>query len=238
MKRRLVALAVMSLFLACAPVFGAIATELKLSDGSLTATIDVDTGGVVTCLGSCGGLINLSTGAHNKLNVIGTFGQFDVNFTGRGGGISVRPTLENLNQLNATSTGAGTLTAWFTDTSFVDLASGFQLGISGVNDVQISSSTSAFSAFADAGNGVPAATLIGAMTGFTGTSYNNTSQFANPIGSSGSLTLKTVLAFSGQGAMQANFSISNVPEPASVIFLGTTVLGLSAFLRRKLQVKV
>jgi len=47
------------------------------------------------------------------------------------------------------------------------------------------------------------------------------------------------LAFSGAGTMQANLTISNlaVPEPASIVFLGTALLGLSTLIRKRAVAK-
>lgn len=39
-----------------------------------------------------------------------------------------------------------------------------------------------------------------------------------------------------QGQATANLSFGNVPEPASIVFLGTALLGLARF-RKKMQAK-
>jgi hypothetical protein len=60
---------------------------------------------------------------------------------------------------------------------------------------------------------------------------------ANP-NSSGSRTSQAILSFAGTGAIQANITTSDVavtavPEPASLILLGSLVTGFALLLRRK-----
>jgi hypothetical protein len=128
------------------------------------------------------------------------------------------------------------LTMTFTDTDYTDFGPGFLIGISGVNGAGITTSKASFSAFQDNTDAIPAANLIGSFLNQTGLSYNNGGTFANPGGAAGSLTSMTVFNFSGLGTMQANFTISAVPEPASIVFLGTVLLGLTALFRKR-QVK-
>jgi hypothetical protein len=219
------------LFLACSPQMYA-TTVLTLDDG-VGDSLSVDQTGTITCAGACV-FIASATGDHQTISAIGTLGQFSLNVTtGNGGGFETRPTLETLNSINATSTGAGTLTATFTDTNYTDLGPGFLLGVSGVENVSIDTSPVTFSAFASAANAVPATTLIGSIGPLSGLSFSSSNIFANPIGSSGSLTLKTVIAFTGQGTIQDNATISNVPEPTSVVLLGGALLFVAGATRRK-----
>src|ERR1700687_4471328 len=132
----------------CSTLFAAPDTELVLSDGlGNKITVDV-TGGVVTT--STTGAAAVGAAIYSTatgLVVLGTVGQFTVNTTGEGHANLMAPTLEDLNQIQASSTGAGTLTAQFTDTGYTGLASGFQLGVSGTNDSGIVASTADFLAF-------------------------------------------------------------------------------------------
>ena len=122
-----------------------IVEQLDLDAGGANqASITVDDLGFVNCIGACGGLsTTLSpTGAYGTLNVTGKLGQFTIGATAVGGLDAKVPTLQNLNQINASSTGAGTLTARFTDTDFCMGGGGcfgsqFLLGVSHTTDVQI-----------------------------------------------------------------------------------------------------
>jgi hypothetical protein len=234
------------LALAYAPLsHAAIATELVLDDGvGDVATIDESTTGVLTCTdtsatGACAGLVPgsevFSSGPHKTISILsGTIGQFTLDVTGKGQKSNTLPTLQVFNQVDATSSGAGTLTATFTDTSYSTMNSVLDIADSNTTDQQIQTSTIQFNVYTDAANNVPATTLVGTNI-LTGHSSAGGGLAANPNFPNGSLTSQAILTFTGVGNIQANITVANVlvPEPASVVFLGTMVVGLSAFLRKK-----
>jgi len=213
--------------------FAVVKTELFLdAGGGTTATIDVSDLGIVTCTGTCGGLIFPAfLTPHTTLLVTGALGQFTIDSTGVGGVDASAPTLQDLNQIEASSSGAGTLFTEFTDTDYCLGAGGcfgtqFVLSASTVNDTGIAASTTDFAGFADGSDAVPAGTLIGVFMNLTGLSDNASGVFPNPVGSSGSLSSAANLTFTGTGRIQANFQISSlntVPEPASILLFGTLV---------------
>lgn len=186
--------------------------------GGNTATIDVDNLGFTTCLGTgCGGLSTVSSviTPHGTLSVNGTIGQFDIHVTGFGGASAIVPTLQNLTQIIAARTGAGSIVTRFTDSDYCLGGGGcfapkFVVTASVVNDLGITSSTTGVSSFVSAANAVPADTLIGSLSGLTGLAGSAANSFANPNpgGMTGSLTGTTVIQFSGAGTVQANFQIS------------------------------
>jgi hypothetical protein len=246
MKRQLILFTGL-LFMTASQAVAAVKTELFLdAGGGTTATVDVSDLGIVTCTGTCGGLIFPAFLApHTTLQVTGSLAQFTINATGVGGLNASFPTLQDLNQIEAASTGPGTLFSEFTDTDYCMGAghcfgNSFVLSASTVNDTAISTSTSDFAAFADAADSVPAGTLIGSFIGLTGLSDADSGTFADPVGVAGSLSSATSLMFTGIGRIQANFQISTsgttrslTPEPTSIILLGSLV-GLAALkVRRK-----
>jgi hypothetical protein len=228
----------------------AILTQMFLDAGDgNTATHDVDEIGIIHCAGTgCGTLTTFlsNTGPHGTLRVTGSLGQFTIDATGVGGLDAIAPTLQNLNQIQAASTGAGTLTVQFTDTDYCGaggpcFGSDFVVSASTVNDTAIAASTTDFAALVDGSNSVPAGSLIGSFSGLTGLSASDSGTFANPTGTGGSLTSGTIINFSGAGTVQANIQISSaptttVPEPAT-LGLFTLAAGLAfAKLRRKASV--
>jgi PEP-CTERM motif len=247
MKRAILVMAGLTL-MAVSQALAAVETQLVLDDNAgNVATIDVDDTGNVTCSGACGGLTtsyNLSTG-HGTLQVTGSLGQFTINATGFGGLSATSPTLQNFNQIQAASSGSGTLSALFTDTNYCLTGGGgcfgtdFVFSASTVNDTGIAASISNFFGFVSGSNSIPAGTLFGSLLGLTGLSDSAAGIFTNPNGASGSLSTGTQLNFSGAGTIQANAQISTigvVPEPASIILLGAA-LGLASLkLRRKFSV--
>jgi hypothetical protein len=245
MKKTILGVAACCLLLA-AQANAAILTEMFINAGTTDATIDVDELGTVTCSGDCGTLVfPAALTPHTTLLVTGTIGQFTINATGVGGLDAIAPTLQNLNQIEAASTGAGTLSVQFTDTDYCGAGAGhcfgpnFVLSASTVNDTGISGSTTDFAAFIDGSNAVPAGTLIGSFAGLTGLSDNRSGMFANPNGSSGSLTSATAITFTGAGTVQANMQISSavttIPEPGTVALFGLAAGLVAVKVRRKVR---
>ena len=243
--KRILGLIALGSFVGLSQSYGAIATELNLSDSAGdTAVIDVSTTGVLSCAGTaCGGLIISNPGGAHGTIAIGagsTFGSFTLNVTGEGGGSTTLPALENLNQINAsnTSTANVTLTAIFTDTLYSDLSSVLNVGVSNVTDSAISTSTIQTTAFSGTASAVPAGSQIytTSLTGHTDDNGVNGVNVLNPNNPNGSLTEETVMTFAGKGAIQANFSISNVavPEPTSALLLGGVLLSITTIVRKKL----
>lgn len=229
---------------ATSQAFGSTVQQLLLdAGGGDTAQVDVDNLGFVTCTGDCATLVFPSfITPHTTLLVTGGIGQFTIGVTGVGGLDALSPTLQNLNQINAASTGAGTLSTFFTDTDYC-LGGGacfgpfFVMSASTVNDTAIAGSTTTFAAFADAGNAIPAGTLIGSFSGLTGLSDNASGTFGNSVGTSGSLSTATVIDFTGAGRVQANLQLSssNVPEPSTLAFFAIGIGMAAVKFRRKVR---
>jgi hypothetical protein len=236
-KTLLTVAATAALVLACTPRMEAAALTVLTLDagGGITASID-ETG---ACTGSCANLTITVDGAHGtitaKTKKNTDFGGYVINATGVGGDDSFLPTLQNLNQIEADSlnAGGGTLTATFTDTHYPNMSPLLHVADSQTTNTQIDTSTIKFSVFTDVGNAIPAGTQIETDTQ-SGDSTAFSGNFANP-NLTGSLTTQTVMAFTGVGAIQANITVANVivPEPAGIVLMGTTLLAVSALIRRK-----
>ena len=113
----------------------------------------------------------------------------------------------------------------------------FVVGVSHTTDLQIQGSTIDYTAFGDAGNAIPAGTLIGSFM-LTGLSNGTGGLFANTIGPGGSLSSLQVMHFSGVGTIQSNMLIGKVgvvPEPSTLVLFGVGIglVGISKIRRRK-----
>jgi hypothetical protein len=256
MKTTILTLLAPALFaLVCAPLQAAITTELTVSDGPDSVTLFWTTTEVFTnidplgCIGFCEASTGTDTilaaggASHGTFTFVGTVGSFSFNeTTGRGGGVEVLPSLMNTESIDAIATGAGVLTTTFTDTDYSDLGSTLNLSASDTFTANTpDGSTDNFSGYSSAGNAIPAGTLIGNLATFTQTSAPSaqsnsaTQNYANTTGSSGSLSEVVTLNFTGAGEIDSGFTIANVavPEPASVVFLGSILLGLTALVRKR-----
>lgn len=237
---------------ATAPMYGQVDQQLVIDDNAgNVATFEVSGGvpSLASCVGNCAGLVATYTAGafdplHGQLNVAGTIGQFTVEITGQGGGFVVSPTNQNLNEIDATSTGPGVLNVVFTDTDYTELGNPFFLSASGTYSATVTGSSTDFTALMDPGNGIPAGIPIGSINNLVCAvvipgapcGFNQTVAFANPTGSSsGSLTTAKEITFAGIGEVQLNLSIAStpIPEPGSVVLLGTMLLGTGLALRRR-----
>jgi hypothetical protein len=223
---------------------GAVTTQLVLSDGAGNSA-SIDQNGVLTTIGSASGTAT-GSGPGGTIIFIGNVGAFSVNITtGRGGAVEVRPALINVNSIDVQASGPGDLKIQFSDSNFTDLAAVLNLSASATftaANIPLGS-TATFTGFASAANTIPATTLIGALGPFKDTSNpgsqsgSATANFSNPIGATGALTEQIDLHFTGISEIDTGFTIANVviPEPASVVLLGTTLLGVTTLLRRKFK---
>ena len=245
------------LMVVSAPLQAAVSTQLSITDGvGDSVTLSWNTTNVVGCPPApsfceqtTGTVVTTAAAGteHGAFSFIGKIGSFTFNEEiGEGQNAVSAPDLMNVNQLNATSVAAGgTLTSTFTDTQYTDLRAAINLSASNTFSASLANgSTADFSAFASVANNVPAGTLIGDVATFTqthagsGKSDSANTNFPNPIGTSGSLSEVITLHFNSAGEIDSGFTIANglqgnVPEPTSVIFLGTMVVGLAGLLRKK-----
>jgi hypothetical protein len=229
-------------------MFAAIDEQLVLNDGAGDiVTIDVSTVGalsVVCTSGSCGNVAAKTTsdGPDGTISVThATFGNFTISDTAVGWADSTEPTIQDFNEIDAqSSSGGGSLTSTFTDSQEPNVSSELNVADSNTTDTAISASTIIFTVLTSPSNAIPAGSQVyqNSLTGHADSNGLNGANVTNPNPTNPndvSVTTEALLNFSGTGTIQANVSVSNVavPEPASIVLLGTLILGLTALIRKK-----
>jgi len=229
-------------------MFAAIEMELDLNANGTKCSVFVNTGGTVTTSGTCTNLTtSLSGGDHGQLTVgtkTGkTFGGIVFTDTAQGHGFVAPPQLQDVNQTQATSSSAtGTFTTLFTDTDVVPATPQFAI-------------TTTFNAISKAGTAdffaynskdkpgdidiLPAAHLIGKTMGEAGPVTSNSNIYLDPDpGAPYSLTTQLVIHFVKRSQVvtaSQQIAAFGVPEPGSIVLMGTMLLLSGAGLRRKLK---
>jgi hypothetical protein len=223
-------------------IYAAVTQELTISDGTGDSfTIDQN-GNIVATTGTvsivAGNITVDGVGAIEvQSDVSGTVkvGGFKINSASAFGlADSIAPQLQDEESLDTSSTGAGTLTITYTDTTYSNLANSLKLSGS-ESTANTPGSSVIFTALGSNGAALPATTPIGALPSLTGNSDNASNTFANPFtGASASLTSVSTITFKGAGAFNTTFDIaSGVPEPSSVVLLGSLLLGVATIVRKR-----
>lgn len=205
--------------LAALPMFGQTKMQLVIDDNAGNRVrVNVDSAGIPTCTNEtgteCADLLLITAGLHGGISVTtnsgAQFGQFTLSVTALGGLGGSAPQFQRLQQTVSSTIGAGTLTLRFTDTDY-GLGGGPPFGttfnISGTSTSDVSTLAD-YQSFVSAANTIPAGTLVGQFLDIPGTSaFGNV--FSNPSPSTGSLTSRTNVDFSGVGNFQSTFTTSS-----------------------------
>jgi hypothetical protein len=243
MKTKITLAGIAISLLASLPLLATNTEDLILSDG-VGDSITINQSGAVSASSGTFTVIS-ATGGGGDITFLGTLGKFSFDLdSGQAGAGVVSPTLMNTTTINTLSTGAGTLSVTFSDTGYTTMGPTL---IESASDTYTADtpdgSNATFKGYNNAGNFLNSTSnLIGTVLSSTDTSFPasqsdaHTQGYANTAGTSGSLTEVITLAFTGAGTIDTGFTISNVavPEPASIVFLGSVLLALAAFLRKKL----
>ena len=201
---------------------------LSLSDGTTTVTLGDE------------GVLDKSDGELGVVTFIGKLGVWNVNVTT---GITFpvlgaadRPHMD-LNSVNVSGGGGGTLTIMFSEVGYSNPFSVFHTEIGGTVDDTAGSSVQ-YRTYLDAGN-----TLFGTVTPITNHGSAGSGAFSSTRAGSGggagpfSLTQVVQITHVAGAGQSSSFDaeLNTVPEPTSMLLLGSGLLGLGLWGRKRMQ---
>ncbi len=192
-------------------------TVVVVADGQVVVPIDSNPiPGAVTYIGAVGAnwTLNVTTGVTKPF---------------QGGPVVPHP---DLNSVNATSAGAGTLIIEFSETFYGPLPAGyvFKAGIGGTTPGNV-----VYDAWADPGNGLFVQTTLLTSQGpfgpgaFSGTAFSGAIPGLFPY----SITQVVTITHTGPGLTSFDAELQAVPEPGTLMLLGSGLAGLGYLMQRR-----
>lgn len=197
--------------------------ELSLTANSTTAFFDVFADGTTQCTGCTGSFS--SDGPDGTVSGIHiSFQGYRVTVFGIGWGDLSQPDVQQLDVAATANQGPGTLTVDFLSNPPA-LGSALNVSESGLNSQAIQDSTTQFDVFTENGPiGEDIFSGYAYFNGFAGATYPN-------LAGGSQLHTSITMNFTGNGTMQAAFSVSNVlPEPGTMALAGglLSLMGIAA----------
>ena len=184
--------------------------------------------GLITAVATDGGI-----GSVTYAPSVSTYGTFSTNNISASGAPILDQGSLSSNTLNVSSSAAGTLKIWITETGYTSpTGSGqFRSGLTsnllegGVTSVEMIT-------YIDPANGLYGGTILSdvVFTSFSSSSFTtNSPALPGPY----SLTHEYIITATGSGSSQDTMSLSYVPEPASILLMGLGLAGLGVVRRKR-----
>jgi hypothetical protein len=185
-------------------------------------------GGAITVVANDGG-----SGSVTYAPPVSTYGTFDTNNISALGAPILHQGSLSTNTVNVSSSFAGTLKIWITETGYTSpIGSGqFRSGLTS-NLLQDGVASVELITYIDPANGLYGGTILSDVL-FTSISSSSFTTNSPALSGPYSLTEEYIITATGAGSSQDTISLSYVPEPASILLIGLGLAGLGVVRRKR-----
>ena len=185
-------------------------------------------GGLITVVATDGG-----SGSVTYAPSVSTYGTFSTNNISASGAPILDQGSLSSNTLNVSSSAAGTLKIWITETGYTSPTGSGQF-LSGLTSNLLRGGVTSVEmiTYIDPANGLYGGTILSDVV-FTSISSSSFTTNSPALPGPYSLTHEYIITATGGGSSQDTMSLSYVPEPASILLMGLGLAGLGVVRRKR-----